>query len=331
MFLALLACFYCGLPGPRELLASGTIEGCNLFPANNIWNVSINHLPLDARSREYIDTIGPDAIVHADFGSGTWDGGPIGIPFDVVSGDQAPADISFYYGDQSDPGPYPIPPNPHIEGGPNSYGDRHVLVLDKDHCRLFEIYDALPRTDGSWEAGSGAIYDLSSHNLRPAEWTSADAAGLPILPGLARYDEAASGAITHAIRFTAPQTRRAFVWPARHYASDLTDLKYPPMGQRFRLKAGFNVSGFSPIIQTILNAMKTYGIILADNGSSWFISGAPDERWNNDVLHELDQVKGSDFEAVDVSSLMKNPNSGETDIVPPNPKSCQPYIQLLLE
>jgi hypothetical protein len=219
--------------------------------------------------------------------------------------------VTFGYDDESDPGPYPIPPDVPIEGGPSSNGDRHVLVLDRGHCILYEMYDAWPQPDGSWEAGSGAVFDLNAYDLRPAGWTSADAAGLPILPGLVRYDEVASGEIRHAIRFTAPQTRRAYVWPARHYASSLTGLQYPPMGQRFRLKTGFDMSGFSPEVQVILQAMKTYGIILADNGSSWFISGAPDERWDNDVLHELGQVHGSDFEAVDVSSLMIDPNSGQ--------------------
>jgi len=286
------------------------ISGCQLLPVNNIWNTPIDTLPVDANSQQYINTIGAADTVHADFGSGLWNGGPIGIPYTTVPGTQEKVNITFYYGDESDPGPYPIPPNAPIEGGSNGDGDRHVIVVDQDNCILYEIYDAWPQPDGSWEAGSGAIYDLKSNALRPAGWTSADAAGLPILPGLVRYEEVASGEINHALRFTAPQTRRKYIWPARHYASSLTGTQYPPMGQRFRLKANFDISGFSAKNQVILRALKKYGMFLADNGSSWFLSGAPDSRWNNDDLHQLDNIKGSDFEAVDESSLMISPNSG---------------------
>jgi len=286
------------------------INGCQLFPVNNIWNTPIDTLPLDANSQQYIDTIGATSTVHADFGSGLWDGGPIGIPYTTVPGTQEKVNITFYYGDESDPGPYPIPPDTPIEGRSSSDGDRHVIVVDRDNCVLYEIYDAWPQPDGSWEAGSGAIYDLKSNALRPAGWTSADAAGLPILPGLVRYEEATAGEINHALRFTAPQTQKKYIWPARHYASSLTGTQYPPMGQRFRLKASFDISGFSAMNQVILRALKKYGMILADNGSSWFISGSPDSRWDNDDLHLLHNIKGSDFEAVDESSLMINPNSG---------------------
>jgi hypothetical protein len=292
------------------------IAGCSIFPANNIWNVPVDTLHVDANSDAYIATIGVDEYVHADFGSGLWAGGPIGIPYVDVPGTQPKVPISFYYASESDPGPYPIPPDAPIEGGPDSTGDRHVLVLDRDNCILYEVFDAWPQSDESWEAGSGAVFDLKSHALRPDGWTSADAAGLPILPGLVRYDEVASGEIRHAIRFTVPQTRRAYVWPARHYASQLTGDQYPPMGQRFRLKADFDISGFSPEVQVILQALKTYGMILADNGSPWFISGVPDERWDNDDLHDLHQITGSAFEAVDVSSLMIDPDSGETNLNP---------------
>lgn len=233
----------------------------------------------------------------------------------IVPASQPTVPIDFYYPDESDPGPYPIPPNPPIEGGPNSDGDRHILVLQEETCLLYEVYDAHPREDGGWDAGSGAIYDLRSNALRPAGWTSADAAGLPILPGLVRYDEVAAGEITHALRFTAPETQRAFVWPARHFASDLTDKRFPPMGQRFRLRADYDISGFHPQIQIILQAMKRYGIILADNGSSWYVSGVPDERWDNDVLHQLDRLTGNDFEAVDVSALMVDPDSGRAAVL----------------
>lgn len=287
------------------------IAGCTLFPADNIWNTPVDALPLDPNSDAYVNTIGAGRTLHPDFGSGLWEGAPIGIPYVVVAGDQPKVPVTFEYEDESDPGPYPIPPDAPIEGGPDSDGDRHILVLDRDNCTLYELYAAYPQNGGSWEAGSGAIFDLSSHVLRPDMWTSADAAGLPILPGLVRYDEVASGEITHAIRFTAPQTRRAYVWPARHYASNRTGAEYPPMGQRFRLKADYDTSGFSPEVQVILRAMKKYGIILADNGSAWYISGAPDERWNNSVLRELRQVTGSAFEAVDVSSLMADPDSGQ--------------------
>jgi hypothetical protein len=185
-------------------------------------------------------------------------------------------------------------------------------VVDRDACLLYELFYAFPQPDGSWQAGSGAIFDLNSHALRPAGWTSADAAGLPILPGLVRYEEVLSGEINHALRFTAPHTRQDYVWPARHYASSLTGPQYPPMGQRFRLRDDFDISGFSPEVQVILRALKTYGLILADNGSAWYITGAPDERWDNEVLQELRQVRGSDFEALDVSSLMVDPDSGQT-------------------
>lgn len=287
---------------------------CPLFPADNNWNTRIDALPTHPLSDEYIASIGRDTELHPDFGSGNWppeDGGPIGIPFVVVPADQPKVPVDFYYPAESDPGPYPIPPNAPIEGGPNSSGDRHILVIQEDSCLLYEIFDASPRTDGGWDAGSGAVFDLRSNALRPAGWTSADAAGLPILPGLVRYDEVASGEITHALRFTAPDTQRAYVWPARHFASSLTDTRFPPMGQRFRLRSDFDIAGFDPQIQVILRAMQRYGIILADNGSSWYFSGAPDERWNNDILQQLNQLTGDDFEAIDVSSLMGDSDSAQ--------------------
>lgn len=287
------------------------VAGCEVFPFDNIWNTPVDALPVHPSSTAYIDSIGANATVHPDFGSGLWKGGPIGIPFIDVPGDQPRVAVSFYYDDESDLGPYPIPSDAPIEGGADSDGDRHVLVVERENCVLYELYDAHPQPDGSWKAGSGAIFDLGSHALRPAGWTSADAAGLPILPGLVRYDEVAAGEIRHAVRFTAPDTRRAFVWPARHFASSLTDERYPPMGQRFRLKADFDISGFSPDVQVILRALQRYGIILADNGSPWYISGAPNERWDNDILRELRQVRGADFEAVDVSSLIVDMDSGQ--------------------
>ncbi len=283
-----------------------SVGGCPLLPFDDIWNTPIDNLPLDPNSAAYVSTIGSSSYLHADFGSGTWEGYPIGIPYNIVPQGQPLVDVAFLYADESDPGPYPIPPGALIEGG----SDHHVLVVQQGSCRLYETYASEPQPDGSWSAGSGAVFDLNSSALRPAGWTSADAAGLPILPGLARYDEVAAGEINHALRFTAPETRRAYVWPARHYASSLTASNYPPMGQRFRLKASFNSSGFSPQAQVILTALKRYGMILADNGSSWYISGAPDEGWDNDQLHELHQLTGSDFEAVDLSSLLIDADSG---------------------
>lgn len=316
--------------------APPSIAGCAIFPADNIWNVRVDDLPRDPNSDAYLQTIGLNEHAHADFGSGLWDGGPIGIPYVTVASDQPVVTVSFDYADESDPGPYPVPTDAPIEGGSASDGDRHVLVLERDECVLYELYDAFPQPDGSWAAGSGAIFDLNDHALRPDGWTSADAAGLPILPGLARYDEVAAGEINHALRFTAPQTKRAYVWPARHYASSLTGSEYPPMGQRFRLRADFDISDYSPAVQVILRALKTYGMILADNGSAWYISGAPDERWDNDVLRELHEIAGADFEAVDVSSLMIDNDSGQAQFentptpVPTSTPIATPVVRTFL-
>lgn len=290
------------------------IAGCAIFPEDNIWNTPIDNAPLHPNSANFINTIGANVGLHADFGSGVWPPGsdsPIGIPFIVVDSSQAGVAVSFDFANESDPGPYPIPPDAPIEGGPSSNGDRHVLVLEKDNCTLYELFYAYRQSDNSWTAGSGAIFDLSSHDLRPDGWTSADAAGLPILPGLVRYDEVISGEINHAIRFTAPQTQDAYIWPARHEASSLTGANYPPMGLRLRLKTNYDISGYSPEIRVILRAMKTYGLILADNGSAWYISGVPDERWDNDMLHEWDGITGDNFEVVDVSGFMIDPDSGQ--------------------
>jgi hypothetical protein len=309
-------------PGP-------TLSGCPVLPVNHVWNAVVDHLPVHPNSAAYVSAIGANKGVHPDFGSGMWNGAPIGIPYTIVSGNQPKVDITFDYSDESDLGPYPIPPGAAIEGGTQSTGDRHVLVLDRDNCVLYETWATYRLPGGSWEAGSGAVFDLESNALRPSGWTSADAAGLPILPGLVRYDEMASGEIRHALRFTGPQTRKAFVWPARHHASSLTGLNYPPMGQRFRLKAGFDATPFSPEVQVLLRALKNYGMILADNGSSWYISGVPDPRWNNDIwVSELGQVKGSDFEAIDESSLMSDPDSGETNLSTPGPPIAGPVRNL---
>ena len=274
-----------------------------LFPTDNPWNTRVDTLPVDANSAAYLASMGLTTGLHADFGT-VWDGAPNGIPYICVTGTQKKVPVTFEYADESDPGPYPIPSNAPIEGGPSSDGDRHVLVLDVDDQLLYELYAAYPQADGSWRAGSGAIFDLGSNALRPDGWTSADAAGLPILPGLVRYDEAVTeGVIDHALRFTVARTQKAYIYPATHEASSSTDPDLPPMGLRVRLKAGFDISGFSPEVRVILQALKTYGMMVADNGSSWYVSGAPDPRWSDDDLHELGQVKGSDFEVVDTRAL----------------------------
>jgi len=275
---------------------------CPIFPASNPWNERVDELPVAANSAQLIRSIGLTTGLHADFGSGLWDGEPIGIPFDIVSKHTPRTRVSFQYADESDRVPYPIPKTVHIEGGRASTGDRHALLLDKDSCKLYELYALYPQGNG-WKAGSGAVWNLRSNSLRPVRWTSADAAGLPIFPGLARYDEVARGVIDHALRFTAAQTRRAYVFPARHYASSSDDPSLPPMGLRVRLKASVDISGFPRQARVVLQALKTYGMILADNGSSWYISGAPDPRWSNDELHTLGRITGADFEVVDTSSL----------------------------
>lgn len=245
-----------------------------------------------------------------DFGSGLWDNGPIGIPYNIVSGALTTKyPVDFYYPDESDAGPYPIPTNPKIEWG----GDHHILTIDTDNCTLYEIYDASSQASGTqWFGGSGAIWDLNSNALRPDTWTSADAAGLPIFPGLIRYDEILAGEINHAIRFTTNCTANYYLWPARHVAQSGSCTNPVPFGARFRLKANYDISGFAPEMQIILQAMKTYGIVMADNGSPWYISGAPDENWDNDMLHTLDVLTGNNFEAVDTSSLIVNPDTAET-------------------
>jgi hypothetical protein len=275
---------------------------CPIFPADNPWNQRIDKLPVAADSAQLIASIGLDSSVHADFGSGTWDGGPIGIPFDVVSRKTPRSRVSFEYADESDHVRYPIPRHVHIEGGVHATGDRHAILVDKGACRLYELYD-LRRTGQRWTAGSGAVWSLRSNHLRPAGWTSADAAGLPIFPGLARWDEVSRGVIDHALRFTAPQTRRAYVYPARHYASSSNDPSLPPMGLRVRLKASVKVASFPRQARVVLRALQRYGMILADNGSPWYVSGAPNRHWSNDDLHSLGRLTGADFEVVETSSL----------------------------
>ena len=277
---------------------------CPVFPADNPWNQRVDKLPVSADSAQLISSIGLDAPVHADFGSGNWDGGPIGIPFDVVSRKTHRSRVFFEYASESNRGRYPIPPHVHIEGGAQASGDRHAILVDKSSCRLYELYD-LRRTSHGWTAGSGAEWSLRSNHLRPAGWTSADAAGLPIFPGLARWDEVSRGVFDHALRFTAPETRRAYVYPARHYASSSNDPALPPMGLRVRLKASVDVASFPKQARVVLRALQRYGMILADNGSPWYVSGAPNKYWNNEALHSLGRLTGADFEVVDTSSLAK--------------------------
>ena len=287
-----------------ELGPGASLRGRRPFPPDNPWNQDISGEPVDPNSATLIASCGIRNL-HPDFGT-VWNGAPNGIPYVVVPGDQPRVPVSFDYADESDPGPYPIPPDAPIEGGPNATGDRHVIVIDRDNWMLYELFDARPVDGGArWEAGSGAIFDLSSNALRPAGWTSADAAGLPIFPGLVRYDEVVEqGEIRHALRFTCPVTRRAYVHPARHWASNRTDPDLPPMGMRVRLRADFDISGFPPEVQVILTALKKYGMFLADNGSAWFISGAPDPRWNDENLAALKRVSSAEFEVVRMGEVV---------------------------
>jgi hypothetical protein len=277
---------------------------CESFPPNNPWNERVDALPVARDSAALIASIGLAAPVHPDFGSGRYDGEPIGIPYAVVSSATPRVPVNFEYASESDGHLYPLPRGVPIEGGPRSTGDRHVIVVDRSACRDYELYADYPLDGGKrWHAGSGAIFNLRSNHLRPAGWTSADAAGLPILPGLARYDEVARGVIDHALRFTAPCTARAYVYPARHEASTCSGSSLPPMGVRVRLKASIDISRLPYQARVVAQALKSYGMILADNGSPWYISGAPNAGWNNDALHLLGRLTGRDFEVVDTASL----------------------------
>jgi hypothetical protein len=284
----------------REKSAAIAQNGCPMFPPDNIWNRRVQDLPLDPNSGTYISQMGPADKLHADFGVLG------GYRYTVTDGTESNNDISFDSG-ESDRGPYRIPDNAYIEDG----SDRHVMVLDQGNCVLYELFGAAHTGQGRWSAGSGAIFDLRSNKLRPEGWTSADAAGTAILPGLARYDEVSSGHISHALRFTTLHTRRAFVWPARHFASSSNDASLPPMGERFRLKASLDISGFSQPTRVLLTALKEYGMMLSDNGGDWYISGALDSRWSSSIAREFATLHGSDFEAVDVSGLMIASDSGQ--------------------
>jgi len=291
-------------PPSDSLPATQPLPTRSVFPPDNAWNRDVSTDPVDPNSANLIASCGATRSLHPDFGT-TYDGVPWGIPFITVRGNQLRVPVSFYYADESDPGPYPIPPDAPIEGGASASGDRHVIVVDIENWKLYELFDARPVNGGaSWTAGSGAVFDLSSNALRPQGWTSADAAGLPILAGLARYDEVAAGAITHALRFTCPTTRRAYVPPARHYASSQTSPNLPPMGMRVRLKASVDISTFPADVQVILRALKRHGMILADNGGGFFVSGAPDPRWNDANIDTMKRIKGSDFEVVLMTGLV---------------------------
>lgn len=292
-----------GEPAPG-LGPGASLEGRRPFPSDSPWNTDVSGAPVDPQSATLVAACGAGTL-HPDFGT-VWQGAPIGIPYVVVGEGQRRVPVTFGYADESDPGPYPIPPDAPIEGGAGAGGDRHVLVLDRDAWTLYELFDAHPVDGGSsWTAGSGAIFDLSSNTLRPAGWTSADAAGLPIFPGLVRYDETVEqGEIRHALRFTCPRTRRAYVPPARHWASGSTDPSLPPMGMRVRLRADFDTTGYPSEVQVVLTALKRYGMFLADNGSAWYVSGAPDARWDDERLGGLKTVPSSAFEVVRMEGLV---------------------------
>lgn len=290
--------FAVALPGAQAAPGGPPrVGGCAVFPADNAWNRDISEARVHPRSSRIIArllAIGGDSL-HPDFGENP----RYGIPFDVVPADQPEVRIRYQaYGDESDKGPFPVPPDARVEGGRRSDGDRHVVVLRRETCELFELYRAFPRPDGSWEADSGARWDLSSNERRPLGWTSADAAGLPILPGLVRYSEVAAGEVRHAIRVTFAQTRAAYIFPATHFASQSTSRDLPPMGMRFRLKASYDISGLPPQARVIARAMQRYGLIVADNGSNWFFQGAPSPGWDDEQLNELKDIPGTAFEVV---------------------------------
>ncbi len=268
--------------------------GCPVLPPGNVWNTPVDTLPRHPDSDRLISGIGLGEDLHPDFS----DAGRYGIPINVVGKATPKRAVRFEYADESDRVRYPIPARPRIEGG----GDRHILMLDRDTCRLYELF-AAERSGSGWSAGSGAVFDLRSNRLRPSGWTSADAAGLPILPGLARFDEVKRGVIDHALRFTAPETRKAYVYPARHFASSSLDPGLPPMGLRVRLKKGVSLAGYGPQARVVLTALKRYGMILADNGSPWYVTGAPNAGWDDDDLHDLGRITGADFEVVDTRRL----------------------------
>jgi hypothetical protein len=318
---------------------SPDIGNLQVFPENNPWNWDISSYEIHPNSLNFINSIGEGAHLHPDFGT-EW-----GIPYSVVYNDQVKVPINYtLYEDESDPGPFPVPLDAPVEGGSQSTGDRHVIAVDIDNKMLYELYYAFPLAS-SWDAGCGAKYDLTSNQMRPEGWTSADAAGLPIFPGLVRYEEVyINNEINHALRFTVQSTQKAYIWPARHYASSNTSPDLPPMGLRLRLKSNFDISGFSDPVKVILVALKKYGMIVADNGSNWFITGSPDERWDDDVLGEIKSIYGSSFEAVktvdeygdpiypsttSASDQLNRPDS--KSVIFPNPFNTSTRIYLQIE
>ena len=290
--------------GKVDLGLNASLRGQRLLPDDSPWHRDVSKDPVDPLSARILARIGLNKPLHADFG-GMYEGAPIGIPYVVVPGTQKKVPMAFKYADESDPGPYPIPADAPIEGGPRGTGDRHVIALDRDNWKLYEVFNSFPDGKGGWKGDSGAIWDLRKNQVRPDRWTSADAAGLPILPGLVRYDEAVEkGAIEHALRFTLQRTRRAYVPPASHWASSHHDEDLPPMGMRVRLRADYDVSGFVPEVRAILTALKKYGMFLADNGSDNFISGTHDRRWDSDRLRQIKRVTTRDLEVVEMKGLV---------------------------
>jgi hypothetical protein len=314
------ACVAGGAPARANLPGLG--GGCTLFPADNVWHADVSRLPVHPRSADWIASMGgPGRLLHPDFGPNDGGGQPYGIPYSVVPGSTQKVTVSFDYADESDPGPYPFGPTTPIEGG----SDAHALVVDRDRCTLYELY-AANWNGGHPTAGSGAIWDLHSDALRPRDWTSADAAGLPILPGLLRRDEVAAGDVDHAIRLTAARTDRSFLWPARHQAGSAADPSLPPMGAWFRLKASFDISRFRPDTQVVLRAMQRHGLIVADNGSNWYFTGTSEPGWDTALLDQLKTIPAGAFEAVDTSSLMADPDSGRVagSALPPTTTTAPP-------
>lgn len=298
-------------PTPFSPTPTPTSASCSIFPPDNPWNTDVSGYPVHPNSAAYINFIGPTKYLHPDFGT-FWNGAPIGFPYAVVPAAQPLVPVAFLYADESDPGPYPIPDNPPIEGGSDSTGDRHILMLGLERCQLHELYWAWPAGSSGdpytdrWYAGSGAIFDLRSNALRPDGWTSADAAGLPIFPGLVRYDEVVEqGVINHALRFTVRATQQGYIHPATHYASSSTDPTRPPMGLRLRMKSSYSCAGYSSEAQVVCAALKKYGMFVADNGSDWFVSGAHDPRWNDSRLDDLKRIPGSAFEVVYTGEILR--------------------------
>lgn len=308
--------------------ALATIAGCPLFPATNPWNQSVDGLPVAGNSKAMIKNIGANARSWPSFGSGRWEGAPVGMPVNVVGRDAKTSKVRFRYASGSDRKPYPIPGGAKLQAG----ADRHLIIVQRETCALYELFDARKR-GGKWTAGSGAIFDLRSDAMRPEGWTSADAAGLPILPGLVRWDELRTGSIDHALRITVPRTRKGYLFPARHDASSSRNRNLPAFGQRLRLKKSVDAAKFGPQARIIIKALQTYGALVADHGQAWVLSGSPSERWDNEDLHRLDRLKGSDFEVVDTTSLPVPNVPGvprpQVPVIPPVPEVPGPGLPVV--